>query len=157
MPSDETRDPTDPPTVSHEAGFTPSAAGATVPPPLFAVPGYEVIDRLGRGGMGEVFLARDLKLKREVALKTLRATDARPVMVSRFWAEAEVMAAVKHPHVVQVYELGEHAGGPFIAMEYLSGGSLERRLVGGPIPLREAAVLVEKIARGVAEIGRAHV
>ena len=161
MSSDETRDPRNPPTVSHTPPAEPSpddltrvtpasGASAGTPAGVRALPGYEIVRKLGEGGMGTVYLALDLKLKREVALKTLRATDARPVMVSRFWAEAEVMAAVKHPHVVQVYELGEHAGGPFIAMEYLSGGSLQQRLADGPVPLREAAVLVEKIARGVA-------
>jgi tetratricopeptide (TPR) repeat protein/tRNA A-37 threonylcarbamoyl transferase component Bud32 len=140
------------------AAFGPAAAERPAFAP--AIPGYELVGKLAAGGMGEVYRARDLKLKREVAIKTLRATDARPEVVARFWAEAEVMAAVKHPHVVQVFELGKDVTSPFIAMEYLSGGSLAKRLEGGaPMPAAEAAALVERVARGVAaahELGIVH-
>src|SRR5262249_49123135 len=70
--------------------------------------------------------------------------------VVRFWAEAEVMAAVRHPNVVQVIELGEHGGRPFMAMEYVAGGALARRLLSRPVPPRGAARVVGKGARGVA-------
>ena len=145
------------------AAFEPTA-----PVLALAIPGYEVLRQIGEGGMGTVYLALDLKLKREVALKTLRATETRPEFVARFWAEAEVMAAVRHPHVVQVFELGKDVARPFMAMEYLRGGSLADRLRGEKkekqrvrtvIPSDEAAVLLEKIARGVAaahELGIVH-
>jgi eukaryotic-like serine/threonine-protein kinase len=81
------------------------------------------------------------------------------VVHPRFWAEAEVMAAVKHPNVVQVYELGEHDGRPFMAMEFVPGGSLEKRLESGPSAPRVAAELLAKIAVGVSaahELGIVH-
>ncbi len=127
------------------------AAGSAHDPD--AVPGYEMRGELGRGGMGVVYRARDTRLNREVALKMVLHTDASRATVARFWAEAEVMAAVKHPHVVQVYELGEHAGRPFMAMEFVSGGSLADRLTRGPLSPRETAELLAKVAEGV---GAAH-
>jgi tetratricopeptide (TPR) repeat protein/predicted Ser/Thr protein kinase len=133
--------------------------GAFPPDGSIAIPGYEIVRKLGTGGVGAVYLARDERLKREVAIKTLRDTNARPEIVARFWAEAEVMAAVKHPHVVQVYELGRDSVCPFIAMEYLTGGALTTRLAGAPLTPLDAVALVEKVARGVAaahELGIVH-
>jgi WD40 repeat protein/predicted Ser/Thr protein kinase len=133
-----------------------------------AIPGYKLLGELGRGGMGVVYRAKQISLNREVALKTILRADLSRGTVARFWAEAEVMAAVKHPHVVQVYELGEHAGRPYMAMEYVAGGSLADLLnskdgraftKARPLSPREAAKLVEKIARGVAaahELGVVH-
>jgi eukaryotic-like serine/threonine-protein kinase len=134
-------------TPEQAAGLTVSSAGET------AVPGYAVLGELGRGGMGVVYRARDTRLNREVALKMILRADASRMTVARFWAEAEVMAAVKHPHVVQVYELGEADGRPFMAMEFVPGGSLEKRLKQGSLAPRAAAALVAKIAAGV---GAAH-
>ncbi len=94
-----------------------------------AIPGYELIELLGEGGMGEVWKARQLKLNRLVALKMiLGGRRAGPKDLIRFLAEAEAVAAIRHPHVVQVYEYGEAEGRPFLAMEYLPGGSLTERL-----------------------------
>ena len=125
-----------------------------------AVPGYEMLGELGRGGMGVVYRARDTRLNREVALKMILHADADRMTVARFWAEAEVMAAVKHPNVVQVHELGEHAGRPFMSMEFVSGGSLAdllanrgRKAGGRSMTPREAAELLAKVASGV---GAAH-
>ncbi len=125
------------------------------------VAGYEIVRELGQGGMGVVYLARDTKLKREVALKMLHADKVEGrVSVARFWAEAEVMAAVRHPHVVQVFELGEHDGRPFMAMEYVGGGSLATWLKQhGSVPPHDAAAFIEHVARGVAaahEMGIVH-
>jgi serine/threonine protein kinase len=115
----------------------------------FGVPGYEILEELGRGGMGAVYKARQLSLNRPVALKMmLGARFADPQGLARFLAEAEVVAEVRHPNVVQVYEFGEHAGVPYMAMEFCPGGTLSGREK--PIPPRAAAALVEKIARGVA-------
>ena len=116
------------------------------------IPGYEVLGVLGRGGMGAVYHARQLALNRDVALKVvLGAERAGPRTLVRFLAEAEAVAAVRHPHVVQVYEYGDHGGLPYIALEYLAGGTLADRLrAAGRLDPRAAAGLVEKLARGVA-------
>lgn len=133
--------------ASHAAAR--GATSAALPTDL--IPGYELLAELGRGGMGVVYRARDTRLNREVALKMILRADTNRVAVARFWAEAEVTAAVKHPHVVQVFELGEHDGRPFMAMELVSGGSLSDRIKAtGAFSPSAAAVLAEKIARGVA-------
>ncbi|MBA4190294.1 MAG: hypothetical protein C0467_20095 [Planctomycetaceae bacterium] len=115
------------------------------------IPGYELVAELGRGGMGIVYRAKQRGLNREVAIKTILRADVSHTTIARFWAEAEAMAAVKHPYVVNVFELGEHDGRPFMAMEFVAGGSLADYLkaTGGLAP-RIAAELTEKIARGVA-------
>jgi WD40 repeat protein/tRNA A-37 threonylcarbamoyl transferase component Bud32 len=115
----------------------------------FCPPGYEVRGELGRGGMAVVYLARHLALNRTIAIKTVLRTD--PAGRARFLAEAEALAAVQHPHVIQVFDFGECGGVPFLAMEYLPGGTLAERLSGGrSLPPADAAVLVQKLAAGVA-------
>ncbi|HEX4613269.1 MAG TPA: protein kinase [Urbifossiella sp.] len=112
------------------------------------IPGYEVDGVLGRGGMGVVYSARDLAAGRPVALKVLRAGAlAGPHERARFRAEAETAARVRHPNVVAVYEVGTHDGVPFLAMERVDGGGLDRRLAAGPLPPHEAAGLVRTLAR----------
>src|SRR5262245_14485003 len=114
------------------------------------VPGYEVEALLGAGGMGVVYRARDVKLGRVVALKVLRAgPHTRPEELARFHTEARVVANLSHPGVVPIYEFGEHAGHHFFTMEYCPGGSLHQQLAGKPLPPREAAQLMEAVARGV--------
>jgi hypothetical protein len=114
------------------------------------VPGYEILGVLGRGGMGVVYKARHLALKRAVALKMILAGgQAGAPERARFRAEAEAVARLQHPGIVQVHEVGEHAGHPFCALEFVPGGSLAHRLGGGPLPPREAARLVEALARAV--------
>jgi len=136
---------------------SPIEPGKPTPPPaddLPDIPGYDLIREIGRGGMGVVYLARQRGLNRDVAVKTLLGATVSRATLARFWAEAEVMAEVKHPNVVRVIELGEHAGRPFMAMEYVAGGSLADRLRGGvKLRPRDAARLVEQTARGV---GAAH-
>jgi WD40 repeat protein len=115
-----------------------------------ALPGYEIEGELGRGGMGVVYRARHLALKRPVALKMIRlGTEAGLEHLDRFKAEAEAVARLQHPHIVQVFEVGEHQGLPFYALELVEGGSLAQRLEGGPLPPREAARLVEIVARAM--------
>ena len=144
-----------PPLFDGTVGATSEAekrsAKMSARPPLTA-DRYEMLEKLGEGGMGVVHRARDIRLNRVVALKTILRVDAtNRAGMARFWAEAEVMAAVHHPNVVGVYELGEHAGTPFIAMEYLGGGSLAPRIeASAPMPPADAAALVGKIASGVA-------
>ena len=96
---------------------------------------YRLGDRLGAGGMGEVFVAHDLRLDREVALKLLRADLAQQDgMRERVVAEARLAARLTHPHVVGVLDTGEQDGRPFVVMERLSGRTLRDELAGGPMP-----------------------
>jgi serine/threonine-protein kinase len=121
----------------------PSSA-ASVPP------GYEVLEELGRGGMGVVYKARQVALNRVVALKMiLTGAHAGARERNRFKAEAEAGARLSHPHIVAVYEVGEHQGTLFLALEFCAGGSLEKRLDGTPLPPRQAADLVRTLARAV--------
>ena len=115
-----------------------------------AVPGYEVLGEVGRGGMGVVYKARQTALGRVVALKMILAgAHAGPTERERFRREAQAVAALQHPHIVQVFEVGEAGGHPYLALEYVEGGSLAQHRPGQPWPAREAAALVEKLARAV--------
>jgi serine/threonine-protein kinase len=128
-------------------GGTSPDAGPAVPP---AVPGFEIEKELGRGGMGVVYLARQVKLNRPVALKmVLGGGHASAADLVRFAAEAEAGAAVPHAGVVQVYESGHHDGLPYFALEFCPGGSLAQRLAGTPMTAAAAAELVERLARAV--------
>ena len=111
------------------------------------IPGYEILGVLGKGGMGIVYQARQVKLKRIVALKMIKAGDqADEAELSRFRVEAEAVARLQHPNIVQIYEVGEHAGQPFCALEFVGGGTLAARLAGTPQPPREAAALARTLA-----------
>jgi serine/threonine protein kinase len=113
-------------------------------------PGYEVLGELGRGGMGVVYKARQTKLPRVVALKMiLSGGHAGPDDLARFRTEAEAIARLQHPHIVQVHGVGEHEGRPFFSLEFCAGGSLEKKLSGTPVPPKEAARLVETLARAM--------
>lgn len=125
------------------------------PRPAVEVPGYEVLEELGRGGMGVVYRARQTRLEREVALKMVRpdGMDDRE-MVARLLSEARAVARLKHPNIVQIFAVGDHDGRPFIEMEYLEGGSLGRLLDGRPWPARDAARLIERLALAISEAHR---
>lgn len=115
--------------------------------PLRAIGGYELIDELGRGGMGVVYRARQAGLGRFVALKVLRGgswagRDER----ARFHREAHAVARLQHPNIVQIFATGEHEGRPFLVMELVEGGTLAKRISHAPLPPREAARLVETLA-----------
>ncbi len=117
---------------------------------LRSAPGYEVLGELGRGGMGVVYKARQLKAGRIVALKMILAGGhATPADLTRFRREAEAIARLQHPHIVQIYEVGDCDGLPFFSLEFCPGGSLHRKLGGTPLPPQEAAQLVECLARAV--------
>jgi serine/threonine protein kinase len=115
-----------------------------------AVAGYHIVEQLGRGGMGVVYKAIQVSLRRVVALKMLRPNthgDARELV--RFQAEAEAVAHLQHPNIVQIYEIGEQDGQPYFALEHVGGGSLAQKLDGTPLPPRQAAHLVEPLARAM--------
>jgi tRNA A-37 threonylcarbamoyl transferase component Bud32 len=117
---------------------------------LPSVPGYEILAELGRGGMGVVYKARQAKLNRLVALKMiLGGSYAGGNELARFRCEAEAVARLQHPGVVQIYDVGEHDGLPFFSLELCPGGTLADRLRGTPLPARQAAELVETLARAV--------
>jgi WD40 repeat protein len=108
------------------------------------------VGELGRGGMGVVYKARQQALKRTVALKMiLSGGHAGEEDRARFLAEAEAIAAIKHPGIVQVFDFGTHDGLPFFSLEFCEGGSLASKLAGTPMPPRESAQLVEQIARAM--------
>src|SRR5262245_21256149 len=114
------------------------------------VPGYEVLEELGRGGMGVVYKARQKGLNRLVALKMiLSGAHASRQDLARFRAEAEAVARLQHPNIVQVYEINEGDGRPFFSMEFVGGGSLANRLGGRPRTPRDAALLVRALALAV--------
>jgi hypothetical protein len=115
-----------------------------------AVRGYEVLQELGRGGMGVVYKARQQGLDRLVALKmVLTAGWVGEESQARFRREAEALARLDHPHVVQIYEVGDYKGWPFFAAELVEGGSLAARLRAGPWQPKEAARLVLTLAETV--------
>jgi WD40 repeat protein/tetratricopeptide (TPR) repeat protein/tRNA A-37 threonylcarbamoyl transferase component Bud32 len=124
----------------------PEAAPSKYP----TISNYEILGELGRGGMGVVYKARQTRLKRLAALKMILTGDyASPEELARFRHEAESIARLCHPHIVQVYEVGEYDGRPFFSLEYVDGGTLATRLresLPGP---KEAAALVEKLARAM--------
>jgi hypothetical protein len=118
--------------------------------PLPAVAGYEVLGLLGKGGMGVVYKARHLRLGRVVALKMiLHADHADADERRRFKAEAEAVARLQHALVVQIFEVGEHQGSPYLSLEFCPEGSLADALDGTPWEAGRAAALVEALARAV--------
>ncbi len=119
------------------------------------VPGYEILEELGRGGMGVVYKARQIRLNRLVALKMILAGEyAGTEAVERFMAEAEIVARLQHPNIVRIHAIGDFEGRPYVELEYVEGGSLGSRLVGTPWPPRSAARLVESLAWAMAEAHR---
>jgi serine/threonine protein kinase len=111
---------------------------------------YRVVREIGRGGMGVVYQAQDERLGRVVALKVLLAgSHAGPQLLERFHCEARAAAQLRHPNIVQVYDLGEQDGLPYIAMEHCPRGSLKESLGGKPRSPREATELVVTLARAV--------
>ena len=115
------------------------------------VPGYDIIGVLGRGGMGVVYKATQVGLRRTVALKMILSGEhASGAQLGRFEAEARAVALIHHPGIVQIFEIGEHDGLPYFSLEYCPGGSLDKRLKHEPQPPKEAASLTEKLARAMA-------
>lgn len=139
----------DQPTIERPSGT--NVAGA-LPRPFGD---YELLEEIGRGGMGIVYRARQLSLGRIVALKMiLRGDLASPAEMARFRAEAASAAKVLHPHIVPVYEVGEEGGQPYFSMKLIEGTTLARMLADGPLPSRRAAELLVPICRAIADAHR---
>ncbi len=140
------------PDVAGADALAPSVLRAR---PVPAIAGYEILGELGRGGMGVVYHARQVRLNRPCALKMILAgAHADAVAATRFLAEATAIARLRHPNVVQIHHIGEADGLPYFELEYLEGGGLDRRLDGIPWPARRAGALVEPLARAIAEAHR---
>ena len=171
-PPAETPPGTVPPTVMSESLLNAGPIAVPVNDPTLAVPGtriggdlpapipsaprdlhiegYEIIDELGRGGMGVVYKARQLQVNRLVALKMiLTSRHAGSEARKRFRIEAEAVARLQHPNIVQLYEVGEHEGHPFFSLEFCEGGTLARHLKDEPISAERAAQMVETLARAI--------
>src|SRR5262249_21329722 len=112
---------------------------------------YELLSLIGAGGMGEVYRARDLALKREVAVKVLPRSFSQNVeRLQRFKQEARSASALNHPNIVTVHEIGESDGCHFIVSEYVEGETLRKRLERGRIEVDEALDVTKQIAAGLA-------
>lgn len=112
---------------------------------------YELLEEIARGGMGVVYKARQINLKRVVALKMILAGQlAGEEDVKRFYTEAEAAANLDHPGIVPIFEIGEHQGQHYFSMAYIEGESLADRVANGPLPPREAAEIVKKICEAMA-------
>jgi tetratricopeptide (TPR) repeat protein len=136
-----------PTVVDSHAPFRPSTADLEKPP---EIAGYEELTLIGRGGMGVVYRARQKRLNRFVALKMLRAgAHAGADLRARFHVEAEALAKLQHPNIVQIYEVDDCGGCPYIAMEFLDGGGLNDLLHGQSMSPHGAAELVETLARAM--------
>ena len=128
----------------------PAPARPPSPPVLegVTVPGYDILEELGRGGMGVVYKALHRRLQRLVALKmVLAGAHVGAVGRARFRAEAEAVAKLHHANIVQIYETGEHEGRPYFSLEFVEGGSLDKRMGDSPTNSRAAAELIETLAR----------
>ncbi len=129
---------------------SPPEAPASLSPAGKVIAGHEILATLGHGGMGVVFKARQQSLNRIVALKMIRAGhEADPSQLARFHTEAQAVAQLQHPNIVQIHEVGQHQGQPYFSLEFVEGGSLARKLKTMLPPPRQAAQLSETLARAV--------
>jgi eukaryotic-like serine/threonine-protein kinase len=132
------------------AGLSPDGDAVSDAPSLPTIPGFEMLDELGRGAMGVVYKARHLRLNRPAAIKMILAgAHAGPRERARFETEARAVARLQHPHIVQIHEIGEQDGRPFFCMELVRGGNLADKLSSGPLPFGQAAELAELLGRAV--------
>src|SRR5437867_10146990 len=112
---------------------------------------YEILSLLGAGGMGEVYRARDSRLRREVAIKILPPSFAQDAdRLRRFEQEARVVGALNHPNILAIFDVGAQDGAPYLVSELLEGESLRQYLQGSPLPQRKAVDYGIQIARGLA-------
>jgi WD40 repeat protein/serine/threonine protein kinase len=130
--------------------LAPGLTGGRKRRELPRVAGYEILKVLGAGGMGVVYKARHLRLDRLVALKMIKAgAGAEPDDLARFEAEARAVAAIDHPNIIKIFEIGEHDGLPYVSLEFLEGDSLAQRIAGKPQPINDAARIIETLARAM--------
>jgi serine/threonine protein kinase len=112
---------------------------------------YEIVSLAGAGGMGEVYRARDTRLNRDVAIKVLPEALAHDAdRLRRFEQEARTIAALNHPNILGIHDIGAHDGAPFLVSEFLEGQTLREKLVSGPLPVRRAIEYALGIAEGLA-------
>src|SRR5207249_5488821 len=112
---------------------------------------YEILAPLGAGGMGEVYRAKDSRLKRDVAIKVLPASlSSDPDRLRRFELEAEATGQLNHPNILAVYDVGTHEGAPYVVSELLEGETLRDRLSGGGLTVRRAIEYARELASGLA-------
>src|SRR6266850_3903171 len=112
---------------------------------------YEILSALGAGGMGEVYQARDTRLHRDVAVKVMPASLARdPDRLFRFEQEARATAALNHPNILAVYDVGTHDGQPYIVTELLEGSTLREALANAALPASRAVAIARQLASGLA-------
>jgi C-terminal peptidase prc len=143
-----TNDPSLPTRTDNEFPPPPESADQAPLPRVMA--GYELVEEIGRGGMGVVFRARQIALKRDVAVKMILAGSASGEQERRrFLAEAEAVASLQHPGIVQVFDFGTSGGLPYLVMEFCPGGTLAKQLAGKPQPAADAALLVAALADAV--------
>lgn len=142
-----------PPPYQRVGEITPSrppTRSASGKEPTTFVGDYQVLAELGRGGMGVVYRARQTSLNRIVALKMILAGEyASPELLVRFRNEAETVARLQHPHIVQIHEVGEESGRPFFSLEFVDGKSLAQQLAGAPLEPLKAADLMRTLARAM--------
>jgi serine/threonine protein kinase/Tol biopolymer transport system component len=111
---------------------------------------YRILQKIGHGGMGDVYRARDSRLDRDVAIKILKSSSASdPDRLRRFEQEARAAAALNHPNIVAIYDIGSHEGAPYIVSELLEGETLRQKLIGGPLPVRVSTDYGRQIANGL--------
>jgi serine/threonine protein kinase len=133
-----------------EATYSGASRPAASPGMQQQIPGYELLEELGRGGMGVVYKARQVSLNRVVALKMILAGGyAGENELARLRREAEAVARLQHPNIVQIYEIGEHESHRFLSLEFVGGGTLKDKIGGAPLPPRQAAELIRTLARAV--------
>jgi serine/threonine protein kinase len=125
--------------------------------PGFNLSHYRILSKIGAGGMGEVYLARDTKLDRKVALKILPADlAANHDRMRRFVKEAKAAAALNHPNIAHIYEIGEHDGTNFIAMEFIEGNTLREKIHRAHTALKKLLRYLQHAAEGLAKAHHDH-
>lgn len=136
--------------IDHETSQTPQTSRQE--PPV-QIDGYDLLETIGSGGMAVVYRANARKLDRIVAIKVLRES-ANSDTRTRFFAEAKVVARLRHPNIVQIFEVGEASGRPYLVLEYVPGGNLDKLIDGKPQLAGWSSRLVEQVARAVAHAHR---
>ncbi len=128
----------------------PTETAAVGDEPLPSFPNHETLEKIGQGGMGVVYKSRDQKLGRVVAIKTIaEGQNATPDQRERFRAEAQAVARLRHPNIIAIHAVGEHENRPYLSLEFAERGSLSQKMAKGPTSTREAAELIEKLARAM--------